>query len=77
MKEAIDSFMKGISNQYTLYQKPESSPYNFEASFGDGLIGFGLEEPGRFTFEKIYQLIPDEITGKVIQGLGNRVFTKK
>ena len=29
-----------------------------------------------FTFEKIYQLIPDEITGKVIQGLGNRVFTK-
>ena len=29
-----------------------------------------------FTFEKIFRLIPDEITGKIIQGLGNRVFTK-
>ncbi len=29
-----------------------------------------------FTYEKTFQLIPDEITGKIIQGLGNRVFTK-
>ena len=29
-----------------------------------------------FKFENYYQTIPDEITKKIIQGLGNRVFTK-
>ena len=29
-----------------------------------------------FTYEQIFQLIPDDITGRIIQGLGNRVFTK-
>ena len=29
-----------------------------------------------FTYEKIFQQIPDDITGRIIQGLGNRVFTK-
>jgi hypothetical protein len=29
-----------------------------------------------FTYEKVFQLIPDGITGRIIQGLGNRVFTK-
>jgi hypothetical protein len=72
MKEAIDSFMKRISNQYTLYQKSESSPYNFEASFGDGLIGFGLEEPGRFTFEKIYKTKEIEELGDSLGLDGNQ-----
>ena len=29
-----------------------------------------------FTYEKIFQLIPDDINSRIIQGLGNRVFTK-
>ena len=29
-----------------------------------------------FKYDNYYQLIPDEITNKIIQGLGNRVFTK-
>ena len=29
-----------------------------------------------FTYEKTFQIIPDDITGRIIQGLGNRVFTK-
>ena len=29
-----------------------------------------------FKFEKKYFLIPDDITGRIIQGLGNKVFTK-
>ena len=29
-----------------------------------------------FTYEEAFQLIPDEITGRIIQGLGNKVFSK-
>ena len=29
-----------------------------------------------FKFNDLYQIIPDEITNKIIQGLGNKVFTK-
>jgi hypothetical protein len=29
-----------------------------------------------FKYDDYYQVIPDEITNKIIQGLGNKVFTK-
>ena len=29
-----------------------------------------------FTYENVFELIPDDITGRIIQGLGNRVFSK-
>ena len=63
IKEAIDSFMSQTMT-YTLYEKPESETYKFEASFGDKLVGFGNIDGSRYIFERVY-------TFKEIEDIGD------
>ena len=70
IKEAIDKFMRQFKS-YIAYRKPDSETYNFEASFGDNLVGFGYEDDCRFSFDRVYTFKEIEEMGKELGLDGN------
>ena len=74
IKEAKDNFNKEnypLQECEKLYAKKEAELAKKEK---DALLH--AELMFFFKFDDIYQIIPNNITDKIIQGLGNKVFTK-
>lgn len=74
IKEGKDNFNKEnypLKECEKLYAKKQAE---FDAKEKDALLH--AELMFFFKFDDIYQIIPNNITDKIIQGLGNKVFTK-
>ena len=78
LSDEIEKNKREFQNKYFVYdtkvKEYEKKEKELEAAKKDALLHAQLIF--FFKFDNFYQLIPDDITNKIIQGLGNRVFTK-